>query len=136
MTADELALVAAVRDVFRARMKVNCTTCGYCQPCPSGVSIPDVFSTYNTSAMFDARQAASAVYRLYVMAGGHGADQCARCGECEPKCPQQIPIQDMLEEAHAQLTQTAGELDSGPRRDEGKSSSWQRIRPEALSLLA
>ncbi len=39
------------------------------------------------------------------MAGGHGADQYARCGECEPKCPQQIPIQDMLEEAHSHLTQ-------------------------------
>ena len=104
MTTDELALCARVRDVFRAKMKVVCTTCGYCLPCPNGVSIPDVFSSYNTSAMFGTRQAASAVYRMYVMAGGHGADQCARCGECEPKCPQQIPIQDMLEEAHGHLT--------------------------------
>ena len=105
MTADELALVARVRDVFRAKMKVVCTTCGYCLPCPNGVAIPDVFSSYNTSAMFGTLQAASAVYRMYVMAGGHGADQCARCGECEPKCPQQIPIQDLLEEAHSYLTQ-------------------------------
>ncbi len=104
LDADELALVGEVRDLFRARMKVSCTTCGYCLPCPSGVSIPDVFSNYNTAAMFDARQASAAVYRNWVMGGGHGADQCARCGECEPKCPQQIPIQDMLEEAHAELT--------------------------------
>lgn len=104
MTADELALFVRVKEVFRARMKVNCTTCGYCQPCPSGVSIPDVFSAYNTSEMFGALKAASAVYRMYVMAGGHGADRCARCGECEPKCPQLIPIQEMLEEAHAHLT--------------------------------
>lgn len=105
MTSAELALVARVRDVFRAKTKVNCTTCGYCLPCPNGVSIPDVFSSYNTSAMFDALRAASVVYRMYVMSGGHGADQCARCGECEPKCPQQIPIQDMLAEAHSHLTQ-------------------------------
>lgn len=103
MSAEELSLIGEVRDIFRAKMRVNCTTCGYCLPCPSGVSIPDVFSSYNTSVMFDARQAASAVYRNFVMAGGHGADQCARCGECEPKCPQQIPIQDMLEAAHAHL---------------------------------
>jgi predicted aldo/keto reductase-like oxidoreductase len=53
--------------------------------------------------MFDARKTASAIYKFWVMAGGHGADQCAHCGECEPRCPQNIPIQDMLEEAHAHL---------------------------------
>ncbi len=101
---EELSLVAEVREFFRAKMKVNCTTCGYCLPCPAGVAIPDVFSNYSTSAMFDARRTASFVYRNWVMGGGHGADQCTRCGECEPKCPQRIPIQDMLEEAHAHLT--------------------------------
>jgi uncharacterized protein len=103
MTADELALVAAARDIFRAKITVNCTTCGYCLPCPSGVAIPDVFAAYNTSAMFDAREKASAVYRFWTMAGGHGADQCAHCGECETKCPQHIPIQDKLDEAHSHL---------------------------------
>jgi hypothetical protein len=103
MGPEELALIGEVREVFRAKMKVNCTTCGYCLPCPNGVAIPDVLSNYNTSAMFDARATASAVYRLWVMAGGHGADQCANCGECEPKCPQGIPIQEMLEQAHAHL---------------------------------
>jgi uncharacterized protein len=103
MGADELALVSEVRDVFRAKVKVDCTTCGYCLPCPNGVSIPDVFSAYNTSAMFDAREKASAIYRFWTVAGGHGADRCARCGECEPKCPQNIAIQDKLDEAHAHL---------------------------------
>jgi len=103
MSPEELALVAEVRDHFRSKIKVGCTTCGYCLPCPSGVSIPDVLSSYNTSAMFDARETASAIYKFWIMAGGHGADKCARCGECEPKCPQNIPIQDMLDEAHAHL---------------------------------
>jgi len=104
MSPEDLALVGEVRDVFRARMKVDCTTCGYCLPCPSGVAIPDVLSNYNASAMFDARATASAVYKFWVVASGHGADQCAHCGECEPKCPQGIPIQGMLEQAHAHLT--------------------------------
>jgi uncharacterized protein len=103
MSAEELALVAEVRDAFRGGMRVNCTTCGYCLPCPSGVEIPDVFSAYNTSGMFGAREDASAVYRLWTVAAGHGADRCANCGECEPKCPQQIPIQDTLDEAHRHL---------------------------------
>jgi uncharacterized protein len=104
LSEEQLALVAEVRDVFRAKTKVNCTTCGYCLPCPSGVSIPDVFSAYNTSSMFDARATASMVYRFWTMGGGHGADKCAQCGECEPKCPQNILIAEKLEEAHAHLT--------------------------------
>jgi predicted aldo/keto reductase-like oxidoreductase len=37
------------------------------------------------------------------VAGGRGAERCANCGECEPKCPQEIPIQAKLDEAHAHL---------------------------------
>ncbi len=100
----DLARVAEVRDFFRARMRIACTTCGYCLPCPNGVAVPDVFSAYNSSAMFDARQTAAAVYKHWVVANGRGADRCLRCGECEPKCPQHLPIQDGLEEAHAHLS--------------------------------
>jgi uncharacterized protein len=103
MTPEELSIVAAVRDVFRSKTRVGCTTCGYCLPCPSGVSIPDVFSAYNTSGMFDTPETAAFVYKMWTVAAGHGADQCANCGECEPKCPQEIPIQEKLEEAHAHL---------------------------------
>jgi predicted aldo/keto reductase-like oxidoreductase len=83
---------------------VACTTCGYCQPCPNGVAIPEVLSAYNTSAMFDARKNAAGVYRAFIMGQGHGADLCLACGECEPKCPQGIPIVEKLKEAHAHLT--------------------------------
>jgi uncharacterized protein len=62
-----------------------------------------VFSADNTSTMFDARRSAAVVYRLWVSGNGHGADACLQCGECEPKCPQQIPIADKLQEAHAHL---------------------------------
>ena len=103
LNADELALFAEVREFFRAKMTVTCTTCGYCLPCPAGVAIPDVFSNRNTSAMFDARRVASVVYRMWVMGGGHGADQCTHCGECEPKCPQKIPIIEQLKETDAAL---------------------------------
>jgi predicted aldo/keto reductase-like oxidoreductase len=85
-------------------MKVACTTCGYCQPCPSGVAIADVLSAYNTSAMFDAKTTASAIYKAFIAGRGRGADLCTECGECEPKCPQAIPIVDALKAAHAHLT--------------------------------
>lgn len=103
MAPEALGLVGEVRDFYRSRMQVECTTCGYCLPCPNGVAIPDVFSAYNSSTMFDARRTAAMVYRMWVCGGGHGADVCLQCGECEPKCPQHIPIADRLQEAHAHL---------------------------------
>ena len=100
----ELALVAEVRNHYLSRIRIPCTTCGYCLPCPNGVSIPDVFSMVNTTAMFGSRDSTSALYRAILVSRGAGADACAECGECAPKCPQEIPISDALKEAHALLT--------------------------------
>jgi predicted aldo/keto reductase-like oxidoreductase len=103
MTPEELTLIGEVREYYRSRMRVACTTCGYCVPCPAGVAIPDVFSAYNTATMFDAKHTAAMVYRMWTMGSGRGADKCLQCGECEPKCPQEIAIPDKLEEAHRHL---------------------------------
>ena len=104
MSATELALVAEARDHFRARTKVSCTTCGYCEPCPNGVAISDVFSMYNTSAVFNSTEFVAGWYRNQFVHHGRGADACLDCGECEAKCPQAIPIVEKLKEAHAHLT--------------------------------
>jgi predicted aldo/keto reductase-like oxidoreductase len=103
LSADELTLTAEVRQHYLARMKVPCTTCGYCLPCPNGVSIPDVFSMVNTTAMFDSREATSRAYKGFLVARGIAADCCIECGDCEVKCPQSLAIPDLLKEAHALL---------------------------------
>jgi predicted aldo/keto reductase-like oxidoreductase len=102
--ADEWALVAAVRAFYAARMPVACTTCGYCAPCSSGVAIPEVLSAYNGGSMFGNWKTAAGLYDLYLVGSGRGGDQCRQCGECEPRCPQQIPIIEKLQEAHRALT--------------------------------
>jgi uncharacterized protein len=104
LSPEDLVFVDEVRKFYRSRMKVPCTTCGYCQPCPSGVSIPNALSLYNDVVMFESRTAPAFVYDQFVVKAGAGADQCTECGECEPKCPQNIPITAMLKEAHGVLT--------------------------------
>jgi uncharacterized protein len=104
LDAAELGLIAEAREHFRSRTKVACTTCGYCEPCPSGVAISDVFSMYNTSVVFDSRAFMARWYRDMLVSAGRGADACTACEECEPKCPQAISIVEQLKEAHAHLT--------------------------------
>jgi len=103
LSPEDHARVAAVRDIYAARVRVPCTTCGYCAPCPSGVAIPETFAAYNSGAMFGNWKSARGAYHAFQASQGHGADQCAECGGCEPKCPQGIPIMAKLKEAGAAL---------------------------------
>jgi predicted aldo/keto reductase-like oxidoreductase len=104
LDAADLALIEEVRQFYQTRIRVPCTTCGYCEPCPNGVAIPNVLSLLNASAMFESKAAPSVVYGQWVLRSGSGADRCTECGECEPKCPQGIAIPARLKEAHEHLT--------------------------------
>lgn len=104
LTRSEMAVLDEARKVYMSREKVPCTTCGYCQPCPSKVAIPDVFGLWNAAEMFDVRADRSSWYRSGYLSEGTGADACTRCGVCVTKCPQGIAIPDRLAEAHDYLT--------------------------------
>ncbi len=43
LTPSELAVISRVRDSYQRLMKINCTGCGYCMPCPSGSRYPGLF---------------------------------------------------------------------------------------------
>ena len=101
LTGEELSLVARVRDAYRALIPIPCTDCEYCQPCSSGVKIPGIFNIYNELAMYGGVERARMFYGWIEPEAR--ADQCAECGECEEKCPQQIEIIDWLKKAHAVL---------------------------------
>lgn len=102
LSEDELALVAEVSQKYKALMKVACTGCGYCMPCPSGVFIPGCFEVYNKTHLFDTNKEDGkflyAVRMSGVVRGSAGyASQCVQCGECLEKCPQGIEIPSILE---------------------------------------
>jgi uncharacterized protein len=104
LTADDLAFIDRVREAYRSLSPIPCTTCGYCQPCPNNVLIPDIFRLYNEATMYGDMNIGKFRY-----AGPMGikpenrADQCVECGECEEKCPQKITVIDWLKKVHAEL---------------------------------
>ncbi|HWQ21109.1 MAG TPA: aldo/keto reductase, partial [Clostridia bacterium] len=48
----DLDLIARVRDAYDALIRVPCTGCRYCVPCPQGVDIPGMFELVNEGSMF------------------------------------------------------------------------------------
>lgn len=94
---------------FAERMKVPCTACAYCKPCPQGVDIPQCFTNLNTAAISGNWEAQGRNYR-YILApdrDGKRASACVNCGACVPKCPQGIPIPEKLREVVEAFEQEA-----------------------------
>jgi predicted aldo/keto reductase-like oxidoreductase len=91
LTAPETELVARAGAKYREIMKVECTGCGYCLPCPSGVDIPSSFDAFNVWHTLGKPQQANFSY--IVRAAGIFTGQpayaslCSRCMDCEEKCP-------------------------------------------------
>ena len=110
MTDRELAVVERARDVYLELMKVGCTACRYCMPCPSGVDIPWCFEIYNRRTLFkEAKLECLVKYSLHL--GGLEKDrnkrayasQCTECGKCLNKCPQHLAIPELLKEVSAEF---------------------------------
>jgi hypothetical protein len=100
MKSDELAIIKKVAESYKRLMKVQCTGCEYCMPCPSGVNIPRNFSAYNDYCMFGDEQHSRAMYGMMLMGGLTGkradASLCEECKKCMERCPQHIAIPDCL----------------------------------------
>jgi predicted aldo/keto reductase-like oxidoreductase len=97
LTDRELAVYDEIRSIYRERYRVPCTQCGYCMPCPSGVDIPACLAIYNDAFIYDDRDTARFVYRVFSRSGGDAA-RCRDCGVCEELCPQHISIRRVLED--------------------------------------
>ncbi len=96
LTVEELDIVQRVGNKYRKAMKVHCTGCQYCMPCPFGVNISGCFEHYNTYQMFGKKFMAKAFYQVQL--GGivgenkSMASLCTACGKCVSLCPQNINI--------------------------------------------
>jgi predicted aldo/keto reductase-like oxidoreductase len=101
--ADEAMLQQVVKAI-NAGMKVGCTACAYCMPCPKGVNIPGTFAAYNRIYS----ESKFAGMKEYFMSNALRkeptlASQCVGCGKCEKHCPQGIAIRQELKNAQKEL---------------------------------
>jgi predicted aldo/keto reductase-like oxidoreductase len=108
MTAEELAVVKKAAQAYRRLVKVPCTGCQYCMPCPNGVNIPGNFNVYNDYCMFGNQQSSRGMYEMLLRGRLSGkrsdAALCQECGKCVERCPQHILIPQKLKEVAATLS--------------------------------
>lgn len=101
LTKKELELVSRVRERYLEYGFIGCTGCKYCVPCPQGVEIPEIFSLYNQYYIQSKKGRGNEVIEKYgeKVPLESGAKRCAKCGECDEKCPQQLPVRELIAQA-------------------------------------
>ena len=101
---EDETLVSQVKEEIQKSVKVACTGCGYCMPCPRGVDIPVTFRCYNE--MYSESKSGARKEYLQCTAfrkNQSSASLCIGCGKCETHCPQQIEIRKELKRAVKEL---------------------------------
>jgi predicted aldo/keto reductase-like oxidoreductase len=106
LTDGDFAMIEEVKEVFHEVIQVGCTGCAYCMPCPHGVNIPQCFALYNSQNMFGGMNYLIS-YAMYTgktrKTPSQSASACKKCGVCEKKCPQSIPIIDSLKDVSKKM---------------------------------
>jgi predicted aldo/keto reductase-like oxidoreductase len=94
--ADE-KIIEQVKAAINEKIKVPCTGCSYCMPCPYGVDIPGAFRCYNVSYTDGYMKGIMEYLMCTIMRNKQSqASLCKECGACEKHCPQSIPIREDL----------------------------------------
>ena len=96
MNLENEKVIEALRDTLKSKIKINCTDCKYCMPCPNGVNIPACFECLNNSSMFNDIEGIKNNMYKYLIEQDVDASKCIECGKCEKSCPQHIDIINKL----------------------------------------
>jgi len=76
-----------------------CRRCEYCQPCPEGIDIPLIFLLDGYYTRYGLKEWAVERYRPLLKNASH----CVECGECENRCPYELPVREMLKEGRRHM---------------------------------
>ena len=100
----ERAVIARAVAAINSKVKVGCTGCGNCQPCPKHVDIPGAFAAYNRYHTESPAGAKREYLKCTLFRKTHtNAGNCIGCGKCERHCPQGIEIRKELENVKREL---------------------------------
>jgi predicted aldo/keto reductase-like oxidoreductase len=96
LTTEETARLTAEAAVLGP---VFCRRCGYCMPCVAGIDIPATFILHHQYTRYDMKAAIPVRYKGL----GVKASACVECGECESRCPYNLPIRERMKQVAQDL---------------------------------
>ena len=72
-----------------------CRMCNYCQPCPQKIMISAIMYTEVALKRYDPEIIFKGQWDKFMQKAG----DCSDCGECEKRCPYQLPIRERIKAA-------------------------------------
>jgi len=92
ITADELKEMDRIKSELGTGF---CRMCNYCQPCPQGILISAIMYTQVAITRFDPERIFNGEWDKFM----DKVPTCIDCGECEERCPYNLPIRERIKEA-------------------------------------
>ena len=96
LTAEETAKLAALATELGSNF---CRRCGYCLPCAVGIDIPQMFIFHLQYTRYGLKTAIPQRYQGAKVK----ASACVECGECEARCPYNLPIRERIKQVAKDL---------------------------------
>lgn len=107
LTSSEMSQIKEMMEENKKLAELYCTSCDYCKPCPQDIDIPHLFNIMNTHRVYELTEHAVSLYnetmRGKAWVKSASPETCTKCGACEEKCPQKLPIIRQLQETHETL---------------------------------
>ncbi|MGH2413760.1 MAG: aldo/keto reductase [Microcystaceae cyanobacterium] len=90
----------------------RCSQCYQCLPCPEQINIPEVLRLRNLAVAYEMTDYGQYRYGMFENAGhwfpGNKGNRCTSCGDCLPRCPEELDIPKLLLDTHQCLNGSPG----------------------------
>lgn len=108
LTPEEQAILEKLdSQLDRALESDRCRQCYECLPCPEAIAIPEILRLRNLAIAYDMDRFGQYRYRMFENAGhwfpGRKGHRCTICGDCLPRCPENLAIPALLLDTHHRL---------------------------------